>query len=73
MEPDWGHGSGSGNHVSDEGPDWAGHPYMDGADWNSGHWADDGADWGSHPQMSDPDWASRARRGYKFHRLSIKR
>jgi hypothetical protein len=47
--------------------------YMDGADWNSGHWADDGADWGSHPQMSDPDWASRARRGYMFHRLSIKR
>jgi hypothetical protein len=35
MEPDWGHGSGSGNHVSDEGPDWAGHPYMDGADFNS--------------------------------------
>jgi hypothetical protein len=74
MEPDWGHGSG--NHISDEGPDWAGHPYMDGADFNSAHRADDGADWGSHPMMSDPDWhsgASSARRGYMFRRLSLRR
>jgi hypothetical protein len=73
MDPDWGHGSGSGTHVSDEGPDWAGHPYMDGADFNSAHRADDdGADWGSHPMMSDPDWTAR-RKGYMFRRLSLRR
>lgn len=35
QEPDWGHGSGNGNHISDEGPDWGGHGLIDDPDWNS--------------------------------------
>jgi hypothetical protein len=73
MEPDWGHGSGSGTHVSDEGPNWGSHPMMDGADFNTAHQADGGPDWGSHPQMSDPDWSSARRKGMMFRRLRIRR
>jgi hypothetical protein len=74
FEPDWGSGTGSGNHVSDEGPNWGSHPYMDGGDFNSAHQADDGgADWGNHPMLSDPDWSSAHRKGFIFHRLSLRR
>ncbi len=72
LEPDWGTGSGSGNHVSDEGPDWAGHPYMDGADFNS-HRADEGPDWAGHPYMDGADFNSARRKGFMFQRLSLRR
>ncbi|MGB8898119.1 MAG: hypothetical protein WCC90_02175 [Methylocella sp.] len=35
LEPDWGHGSGSGSHISDEGPDWGGHGLIDDPHWTA--------------------------------------
>jgi hypothetical protein len=76
MDPDWGHGTGSGDHISDEGGGWGGHPCLQDSDFTGQRRAESEPNWeGGNPTVfdTDPLHSLSRRKGMMFWRLSLRR